>query len=148
DIDTTSEAGDGLWIADYVTAGEPRVEAARRFHQYTDDPLDRHVADFADEAALREWAEGAGGPRGAAEAGPVPGVSPGTRATPSPRASGPGPPRRARGPGPGGPHLLRWIQNSSNDRSLSPFRSREAMIASATSSVTFQSPPWASAVLN
>ena len=58
DVDTTSEAGDGLWIADYVTAGEPRVEAAWRFHQYTDDPLDRNVADFADEAALREWAEG------------------------------------------------------------------------------------------
>src|SRR5690606_18785292 len=33
--------------------------AAWRFHQYTDDPLDRNVADFADEAALREWAEGA-----------------------------------------------------------------------------------------
>lgn len=58
-VDTTSEAGDGLWIADYVAAGEPRVEAAWRFHQYTDDPLDQNVADFADEAALRQWAEGA-----------------------------------------------------------------------------------------
>ncbi|WP_081240481.1 glycoside hydrolase family 25 protein [Streptomyces viridosporus] len=58
-VDTTSYAGDGLWIADHVTAGKPRIEAKWRFHQYTDDPLDKNVADFSDEAALREWAEGA-----------------------------------------------------------------------------------------
>ncbi|MEV5438019.1 glycoside hydrolase family 25 protein [Streptomyces sp. NPDC052682] len=56
DIDTTSYAGDGLWIADYVGAGKPRIKARWRFHQYTDDPLDQNVADFASEAALREWA--------------------------------------------------------------------------------------------
>ncbi|MFD3498329.1 GH25 family lysozyme [Streptomyces sp. NPDC058676] len=58
-VDTTSYAGDGLWIADYVTAGRPRIKAKWRFHQYTDDPLDKNVADFADKAALRQWAEGA-----------------------------------------------------------------------------------------
>ncbi|MFJ9040277.1 glycoside hydrolase family 25 protein [Streptomyces sp. NPDC102406] len=55
-IDTTSYAGDGLWIADYVASGKPRIKAKWRFHQYTDHPLDKDVADFASEAALREWA--------------------------------------------------------------------------------------------
>ncbi|NEE32500.1 muramidase, partial [Streptomyces sp. SID7982] len=27
-------------------------------HQYTDDPLDRNVADFASARALRDWAAG------------------------------------------------------------------------------------------
>jgi len=54
-IDDTSYAGDGLWIADYVTAGKPRIQANWRFHQYTDNPLDKNVADFASKAALREW---------------------------------------------------------------------------------------------
>jgi GH25 family lysozyme M1 (1,4-beta-N-acetylmuramidase) len=55
-VDTTSYAGDGLWIADYVTAGKPRIKASWRFHQYTDDPHDQDVARFADRAALRDWA--------------------------------------------------------------------------------------------
>ncbi|MET4925327.1 glycoside hydrolase family 25 protein, partial [Streptomyces sp. PSRA5] len=59
--DTTSEAGDALWIADYVTAGKPRIRAAWKFHQYTDTPLDTNVGRFADAAALRKWADGAGG---------------------------------------------------------------------------------------
>ncbi|MBH5337103.1 muramidase [Streptomyces pactum] len=54
--DTTSYAGDGLWIADYVTAGKPRIKAKWRFHQYTDTPLDKNVGAFADKAALRKWA--------------------------------------------------------------------------------------------
>ncbi|MFC8423082.1 glycoside hydrolase family 25 protein [Streptomyces sp. NPDC057236] len=58
-VDTTSYDGDGLWIADYVTAGEPRIRAKWRFHQYTDDPLDRNVADFSSRSALKEWAGGA-----------------------------------------------------------------------------------------
>ncbi|MFF9201429.1 glycoside hydrolase family 25 protein [Streptomyces sp. NPDC014986] len=58
-VDTTSYAGDGLWIADYVTAGRPRIKATWRFHQYTDDPLDKNVADFPSRSALREWAQGA-----------------------------------------------------------------------------------------
>lgn len=55
-IDTTSYAGDGLWIADYVTAGEPRVKAKWLFHQYGSEPRDKDVADFTDQAALRAWA--------------------------------------------------------------------------------------------
>lgn len=55
-VDTTSYAGDGLWIADYVTAGKPRIQAKWRFHQYTDDPLDKNVAQFDTLADLREWA--------------------------------------------------------------------------------------------
>lgn len=54
--DSTSYAGDGLWIADYVKAGSPRIKAAWRIHQYTDRPLDRNVADFASKDALRKWA--------------------------------------------------------------------------------------------
>ncbi|GAA3295927.1 glycoside hydrolase family 25 protein [Streptomyces cinereospinus] len=57
-VDTTSYAGDGLWIADYVTAGRPRIKAKWRFHQYTDDPIDKNVADFANKDALRAWARG------------------------------------------------------------------------------------------
>ncbi|UIX30622.1 glycoside hydrolase family 25 protein [Streptomyces sp. GQFP] len=56
-IDTTSYAGDGLWIADYVTAGEPRIQAKWLFHQYTDDPVDTNVGDFATKKALQEWAD-------------------------------------------------------------------------------------------
>ncbi|MEU1272112.1 glycoside hydrolase family 25 protein [Streptomyces sp. NPDC005799] len=55
-VDTTSYAGDGLWIADYVTAGKPRIKAKWRFHQYTSEPHDKDVADFADKAALKKWA--------------------------------------------------------------------------------------------
>jgi GH25 family lysozyme M1 (1,4-beta-N-acetylmuramidase) len=58
-IDTTSYAGDGLWIADYVTAGEPRIKADWRFHQYTSDPYDKDVADFSSKSALKKWAEAA-----------------------------------------------------------------------------------------
>ncbi|MFF5896765.1 glycoside hydrolase family 25 protein [Streptomyces argenteolus] len=57
DHDTTSYAGDGLWIADYGTAGKPRIEADWRIHQYTDDPLDKDVADFPTREAMRAWAE-------------------------------------------------------------------------------------------
>ncbi|MEU6594221.1 glycoside hydrolase family 25 protein [Streptomyces sp. NPDC046881] len=56
DLDTTSYAGDGLWIADYVTAGKPRIKAKWRFHQYTSEPHDKDVANFASKAALKEWA--------------------------------------------------------------------------------------------
>ncbi|MBV2353362.1 glycoside hydrolase family 25 protein [Streptomyces sp. J2-1] len=56
DLDTTSYAGDGLWIADYVGAGHPRIKAKWRFHQYTSTPHDTNVADFSSKAALKEWA--------------------------------------------------------------------------------------------
>ncbi|MCW8379327.1 glycoside hydrolase family 25 protein [Streptomyces justiciae] len=58
-VDSTSYAGDGLWIADYVTPGKPRIKAKWLFHQYTDEPLDKNVADFSNRSDLREWAEGA-----------------------------------------------------------------------------------------
>ncbi|WP_427919887.1 GH25 family lysozyme [Streptomyces sp. cg40] len=58
-VDKTSYAGDGLWIADYTTAGKPRIEADWVFHQYTSDPHDKNVADFASNAALRSWATSA-----------------------------------------------------------------------------------------
>ncbi|MEV6114341.1 GH25 family lysozyme [Streptomyces sp. NPDC052109] len=58
-VDTTSYAGDGLWIADYVTAGEPRIKAKWLFHQYTSEPHDKDVANFASKAALKDWADGA-----------------------------------------------------------------------------------------
>ncbi|MEU3410866.1 glycoside hydrolase family 25 protein [Streptomyces sp. NPDC006658] len=56
DIDTTSYAGDGLWIADYVGAGKPRIKAKWRFHQYTSEPHDKNVAHFAEKDDLRDWA--------------------------------------------------------------------------------------------
>ncbi|MFF1393387.1 glycoside hydrolase family 25 protein [Streptomyces sp. NPDC058287] len=55
-VDTTSYAGDGLWIADYTTAGKPRIQAAWKFHQYTDSPIDKDVAQFTSKGALRDWA--------------------------------------------------------------------------------------------
>lgn len=55
-VDSTSYAGDALWIADYVAAGKPRIKGRWRFHQYTDHPVDKNVADFAGREALRKWA--------------------------------------------------------------------------------------------
>ncbi|RKN39456.1 hypothetical protein D7294_20870 [Streptomyces hoynatensis] len=55
--DTTSFAGDALWIADYNgRPGHPGIEATWLFHQYTSSPLDTNVGAFADRAALRRWA--------------------------------------------------------------------------------------------
>ncbi|GHH80656.1 hydrolase [Streptomyces sulfonofaciens] len=54
--DTTSYAGDGLWIADHVTAGKPRIKAKWVIHQYSSTPLDKNVANFKTTGALREWA--------------------------------------------------------------------------------------------
>lgn len=56
-IDTTSDCGDGLWIADYASpAGQPGIQHPWTFHQYSDTPLDEDVANFADVAALKQWA--------------------------------------------------------------------------------------------
>lgn len=56
-VDTTSYAGDGLWIADpNHPAGHPAIEAPWRFHQYGIRGTDRDVANFADRAALAAWA--------------------------------------------------------------------------------------------
>ncbi len=59
--DTTSYAGDALWIADYNGhPGAPGIKANWLFHQYTSTPIDTNVARFADRSALRKWATGAG----------------------------------------------------------------------------------------
>lgn len=55
-VDTTSDCGDGLWIADYVTAGEPRIQAHWTFHQYSDTPVDEDLGNFVDVASLQRWA--------------------------------------------------------------------------------------------
>ncbi|WP_435173314.1 glycoside hydrolase family 25 protein [Actinacidiphila sp. bgisy145] len=56
--DTTSFAGDGLWIADpSATAGSPRITHPWVMHQYSSaGGTDRNVAAFADLAALKAWA--------------------------------------------------------------------------------------------
>lgn len=57
--DTTSYAGDGLWIAHYNgKPGKPGIEAKWRFHQYTSTPIDTNIGAFDSKAALRTWADG------------------------------------------------------------------------------------------
>lgn len=54
--DTTSFAGDGLWIAHYNgDPGNPGIKHPWRFHQYTDDPIDTNLGKFDTRAELREW---------------------------------------------------------------------------------------------
>jgi hypothetical protein len=56
--DRSSFCGDGLWIADPTSApGHPRISHGWLIHQHSDaGGIDRDVAGFADEAALRTWA--------------------------------------------------------------------------------------------
>jgi GH25 family lysozyme M1 (1,4-beta-N-acetylmuramidase) len=59
--DTTSFAGDGLWIAQYNgNPGHPGIKHAWRLHQYTSDPVDTNVADFDSREKLRDWARSKG----------------------------------------------------------------------------------------
>lgn len=58
DVDTDSNCGDGLWIADPTTAGKPRIRDPWVFHQYGSNPVDKDVANFATVAALKAWAAG------------------------------------------------------------------------------------------
>lgn len=60
--DTTSYAGDGLWIADpSAPTGKPRIQAPWLFHQYSiSGGMDRNLANFTSQAALRAWAAGTG----------------------------------------------------------------------------------------
>ena len=57
--DTTSYAGDGLWIAQYNgKPGQPDIKADWLIHQYTSSPLDTNVAQFASRADMAAWAAG------------------------------------------------------------------------------------------
>ncbi|MUN39482.1 glycoside hydrolase family 25 protein [Actinomadura litoris] len=53
---TGDHKADGLWIADYRKAGHPLIHDEWRFHQYTSEPLDKNVADFENQDALKKWA--------------------------------------------------------------------------------------------
>lgn len=55
-VDQNSNCGDFLWIADYTTAGQPRVQHPWTFHQWSDQPQDEDVANFASVADLKAWA--------------------------------------------------------------------------------------------
>ncbi|MGW5328034.1 glycoside hydrolase family 25 protein [Streptomyces sp. NPDC004014] len=60
--DTSGDAGDFLWIAEYgVAAGKPDIQGNWLFHQYTDKPLDTSVARFAAKAELVAFAGGVNG---------------------------------------------------------------------------------------
>jgi hypothetical protein len=58
-IDTTSFAGDGLWIATAgYAAGKPPITAPWVIHQYsTAGDYDHDVAQFTDQGAMRAWAQ-------------------------------------------------------------------------------------------
>ncbi|MGW0822506.1 GH25 family lysozyme [Streptomyces sp. NPDC002845] len=63
--DTTSYAGDGLWIAQYNgKPGRPSIKAEWKFHQYTSTPIDTNLGNFANAAALRAWAGASGSSTG------------------------------------------------------------------------------------
>lgn len=62
-VDQTSYCGDGLWIADYTTAGQPRIQYKWTFHQYSDHASQGGDADVANPAMfpggmadLKRWA--------------------------------------------------------------------------------------------
>lgn len=58
-LDTTSFAGDGLWIATGgYSAGSPPIQSAWILHQYsTAGNIDHNVAQFSSRADMRAWAE-------------------------------------------------------------------------------------------
>jgi hypothetical protein len=76
-VDTNSNCGDFLWIADYTTAGQPRIQDRWTFHQYTDQPTDLDVANFSTAADLKAWA---------GSAAPAPAPSPSPSPAPGPAA--------------------------------------------------------------
>jgi hypothetical protein len=59
-LDKSSYAGDGLWIATGgIQAGSPPVQSSWLIHQYsTAGNLDHNVAQFDDRAAMLAWAGG------------------------------------------------------------------------------------------
>lgn len=55
-VDTTSFAADGLWIADYVASGQPRIKADWVLHQFADRPMDTSVSHWRTRADMAAWA--------------------------------------------------------------------------------------------
>ena len=54
-IDSTGYYQDFLWIADYVSAGQPRITAPWMFHQFSDTPVDRDYCHLGSTAELKAW---------------------------------------------------------------------------------------------
>lgn len=54
-VDTDGYVGDGLWIADYTTAGTPGIKDNWIFHQYAQTPVDKDYCALS-AADLRRWA--------------------------------------------------------------------------------------------
>lgn len=74
--DTTSYAGDGLWIAQYNgKPGKPGIKAEWKFHQYTSTPIDTNLGNFANAAALRTWAAAPAGSGTSGGSGPSGGLA-------------------------------------------------------------------------
>ncbi|GHC39712.1 glycoside hydrolase family 25 protein [Streptomyces cinnamoneus] len=56
-VDTTSYCADFLWIATAGrVAGDPGIQAAWLFHQYSDSGVDRDYCHLGSRTALRDWA--------------------------------------------------------------------------------------------
>lgn len=56
-VDTDSNSGDGLWIADYSNpAGSPGIKHPWFGHQFTDKPVDQDVWNFPSVTAYDTWA--------------------------------------------------------------------------------------------
>lgn len=55
-VDTTGHAGDFLWIATAGrNAGDPGIKAPWKFHQYSDNPVDKDYGNFNSVADLKNW---------------------------------------------------------------------------------------------
>jgi len=60
--DTTSFAGDYLWIAVYTGDPDPGIEYDWTFWQYTSSPYDKNRGKFDDLDGLKAWCGGGGAP--------------------------------------------------------------------------------------
>ena len=56
-VDTTSDCGDFLWIATAgLPAGQPGIQHAWLFHQFSSSPVDQDYCSMASAQALKQWA--------------------------------------------------------------------------------------------
>jgi Glycosyl hydrolases family 25 len=77
--DKSSNAGDGLWIADpSAPAGQPRVKSAWTLHQYGISGTDLDLGNFKDKAAMAVWTVKNPAPK------PKPTPTPAPKPTPTP----------------------------------------------------------------